>query len=119
MSTQILVVDDDPAIRTVVAEVLADEGYAIRTASNGEEALRTIDEATPALVLLDMRMPVMDGWGFASALRDRGFDLPILVMTAAQDAAQWAREVGAVGALAKPFDLNDLLDIVERTLRSR
>ena len=61
-----------------------------------------------------MRMPVMDGWGFARALRERGIKLPILVMTAAQDARRWAQEIDAEGYLAKPFDLLDLLSAVER-----
>jgi CheY-like chemotaxis protein len=61
-----------------------------------------------------MRMPTLDGWGFARALRARGFQVPILVMTAAQDARRWAREIDAEGFVAKPFDLLDLLDAVGR-----
>ena len=68
-------------------------GYAVRTASNGLEALRIVALIEPALVLLDMRMPVMDGWGFARARRLRGITLPILVMTAAQNARSWAEEI--------------------------
>ncbi|MBV9279441.1 MAG: response regulator [Chloroflexi bacterium] len=111
---EILVVDDDPTILMTVAEFLDMEGYTVETAANGEEALQTVESARPSLVLLDMRMPVLDGWGFARALKERGRQLPILVMTAAQDARQWAEEVGAVGYVAKPFDLMDLLTAVER-----
>jgi CheY-like chemotaxis protein len=110
----ILVVDDDPSIRTTVSEILAMEGYPVETAADGAEALQAVERAQPALVLLDMRMPVMDGWGFARALRDRGLHLPILVMTAAQNARRWAEEIGADGYLAKPFDLLDLLNAVEQ-----
>jgi two-component system chemotaxis response regulator CheY len=110
----ILVVDDDPSIRTTISEILMMEGYPVETAADGAEALQVVERAQPALVLLDMRMPVMDGWGFARALRDRGMHLPILVMTAAQNARRWAEEIGAEGYLAKPFELLDLLNAVER-----
>lgn len=108
----ILVIDDDPAILATVAAILSDEGYHVLTAANGAEGLRCLEQGRPALILLDMRMPVLDGWGFAQALRTRAINLPIIVMTAAQDARRWAQEIGADGYLAKPFDLTDLLDIV-------
>lgn len=110
----ILVVDDDPSIRTTVYEILDLEGYAVETAANGAEALQALERVQPSLVLLDMRMPVLDGWGFAQALQDRGIHLPILVMTAAQNARNWAAEIGADGYVAKPFELLDLLAAVER-----
>lgn len=113
-SPSILVVDDDPAILDTVSDILTFEGYPVETAANGAEALRAIEHARPRLVLLDMRMPVLDGWGFARTLRERGIRLPIVVMTAAQDARRWAQEIGADGYIAKPFDLIDLLNAVAR-----
>jgi two-component system, chemotaxis family, chemotaxis protein CheY len=110
----ILVIDDDPAIRTTVAEILMSEGYSVATAINGADGLQSIERIDPALVLLDMRMPILDGWGFARALQSRGVQIPILVMTAAQDARRWAHEIDAQGYVAKPFDLIDLLDAVGR-----
>lgn len=110
----ILIVDDDPSILTTVAEFLDMEGYVVTMATNGAEALDRVEQASPALVLLDMRMPVLDGWGFARQMRARGHAVPIVVMTAAQDTRRWAEEVGAIGYVAKPFDLNDLLSAVER-----
>jgi two-component system, chemotaxis family, chemotaxis protein CheY len=110
----ILVIDDDPAIRATVAEILMSEGYSVATATNGADGLQSLERIDPALVLLDMRMPIMDGWGFARALQSRGVRVPILVMTAAQDARRWAHEINAQGFVAKPFDLLDLLDAVER-----
>jgi two-component system chemotaxis response regulator CheY len=110
----ILVVDDDPSILAVVAQILDFEGYPVQTAADGAEALAAVDSQRPSLVLLDMRMPVLDGWGFAHALAVRGEQLPIVVMTAAQDARRWAEEIGAAGYLAKPFELPDLLGVVER-----
>jgi CheY-like chemotaxis protein len=110
----VLVVDDDPAILATVAEVLEFEGYPVHTATNGAEGLVALDLVAPCLVLLDMRMPVLDGWGFVRALHERGRTLPIVVMTAAQDAQRWAAEVGAAATLAKPFDIDALLQTVER-----
>jgi CheY-like chemotaxis protein len=110
----ILIIDDDPAIRATVAEILESEGYSVATASNGADGLQSLDRIDAALVLLDMRMPILDGWGFARALHARGIQVPILVMTAAQDARRWAREINAEGYIAKPFDLLDLLDAVGR-----
>jgi CheY-like chemotaxis protein len=113
IDASVLVVDDDPAILTTVSEILDLEGYHVRTAANGAEALEAIAEELPGLVLLDMRMPVLDGWGFAAQLKERGISVPILVMTAAQSAQGWAKEIEAQGYLPKPFDLDDLLDQVE------
>jgi two-component system chemotaxis response regulator CheY len=110
----ILVVDDDPSILATVAEILELEGYAVETAGNGADALASVARVRPRLVLLDMRMPVMDGWGFSRAIEAQGIQLPILVITAAQDAGRWAEEIGAEGFLAKPFELMDLLETVER-----
>lgn len=110
----ILVVDDDIAIQDTLREILESEDYPVAVASNGAEALRVLERVRPSLVLLDMRMPVLDGWGFARELARRDFRAPVLVMTAAQDARRWAAEIGADGYLAKPFSLTDLLDTVER-----
>jgi two-component system, chemotaxis family, chemotaxis protein CheY len=110
----ILVIDDDLAIRDTVSEILVFEGYHVVTAANGADGLRFAEQSWPALILLDMRMPIMDGWAFTHALRARGATPPIVVMTAAQDARRWAQEIGATGYLAKPFELHDLLDVVAR-----
>lgn len=112
----ILVVDDDPTILVTVADALDLEGYAVVTATNGQEALAVLETETsrPRLVLLDMRMPVLDGWGFMRAVRERGLSLSVVVMTAAADARRWAREIGAHDVLAKPFELDDLMATVQR-----
>lgn len=112
----VLVVDDDDAILRTVTDILSDEGYRVLTATNGREALAVLAQAAPGVILLDMRMPVMDGWQFARALDADERAIPIIVMTAAQDARQWAREIGAAGYLAKPFDLIELLDTIARQL---
>ena len=117
MTQHILVVDDDANIRDLVADILNGEGYTIETARNGTEALRAIERDGPSLVLLDMRMPDLNGWDFAREMRKRGLRACIVVMTAARDARRWAEEIGADGYLAKPFDLRDLLLTVERLRR--
>jgi DNA-binding response OmpR family regulator len=110
----ILVVDDDPTILAAVSDALDMEGFAVVTASNGAEALDVVDGEQLSLVLLDMRMPVLDGWGFMRALRERGLSVSVVVMTAAADARRWAREIGAHGVLAKPFELEELVAAVRR-----
>lgn len=110
---RILVVDDDAEIRELICEILEMEGYPVEKTANGAEALQAVEREEPALVLLDMRMPVLDGWGFARAVRERGLSLPIVVMTAAQNARRWAEEINAAGYVAKPFNLDDLLTTVE------
>ena len=113
---RILVVDDDPTILATVADALDLEGYPVVTATNGEEALAVLegDPKPPMLVLLDMRMPVLDGWGFMRAVRERGLSLSVVVMTAAADARRWAREIDAHGVLPKPFELDELIAAVQR-----
>ncbi|MEJ7653333.1 MAG: response regulator [Chloroflexia bacterium] len=111
----VLVVDDDLDISTIVAEVLELEGYEVRTASNGLEAMEAIHAEQTQLILLDIRMPIMDGWQFASNLRDKyNRRIPVVVMTAAPDAKQRAFEVGAEGYIAKPFDIDQLIELVRR-----
>jgi two-component system chemotaxis response regulator CheY len=116
----ILVVDDDPGIVGFLKLALVDEGYAVRAAANGSEALQHVTERPPDQILLDMNMPVMDGWEFCERLRDRGpghRTIPIVVMTAARDAAISSREVGAQGVLGKPFDLDHLFRVISSILK--
>lgn len=111
---RVLVVDDEPDIRATVSAMLEIEGYDVTEASNGADALRAVDDRRPDVILLDMRMPVLDGWGFAAELRRRGNRTPIVVMTAARDAAHWAAEIAAAAFVAKPFGFDDLITAVER-----
>lgn len=112
--TRVLVVDDDRSILDTVEAILEGEGHQVVTASGGREALALARTWQPTLVLLDMRMPVMDGWAVARALREAGSTIPIVVMTAAESAKRWADEIGAAGHLAKPFELDDLIACVAR-----
>jgi CheY-like chemotaxis protein len=112
----VLIVDDDPSLLETVSAILADEGYRIATATNGLEALNLLayQEPLPRVVLLDMRMPVMNGWDFAREIQRQGIPLRLIVMTAAQDATAWASEIEAEGVLPKPFELEQVLTEVER-----
>ena len=116
---QILVVEDDDAIRGLVSDVLRDDGYLVREATNGAEALEQLRGARPDLIVLDLMMPVMDGWQFVEACRDEGCcrDVPIVVTSASHDlprTAERLRDFGVRTCLAKPFDVNGLLALVER-----
>jgi CheY-like chemotaxis protein len=110
----VLVVDDDTSILDTVSAILSGEGYDVVSAASGQEALDAVARKRPVVILLDMRMPGMDGWAVARALRSQGISVPIVVMTAAESAKRWADEVGAEGYLAKPFGLDDLLTTVQR-----
>jgi CheY-like chemotaxis protein len=111
----ILVVDDDPFIRDVLAELLEEEGYAVATADDGAEALRLVATSRPSLILLDMDMPVVDGREFARRYRQQpGPHAPIAVITAAYDARIAAADIGAQGHLAKPFQVTALLQLITR-----
>ncbi len=110
----VLAVDDDPSILDLMTDILTGEGYRVLPAHDGAEALRVLEGDRPCVVLLDMRMPTLDGWGFASAMRDRGLTYPVVVVTAAENARAWAQDIGADAYLAKPFQLKDLLRVVER-----
>ncbi len=113
-SARVLVVDDDDSILDTVTSILAGEGYQVMSAAGGEEALALSRTWHPTLVLLDMRMPAMDGWAVARALHESGSRVPIVIMTAAENARRWADEIGAAGHLAKPFALDELISCVER-----
>jgi two-component system, chemotaxis family, chemotaxis protein CheY len=114
----ILVVDDDESLRRLVVGLLTEEGYAVLDAADGAAALARVRAAAPGLTLLDLRMPVVDGWEFARRYRARpGPHAPIVCVTAAPDAAAVAArgaQVGAVASLGKPFDLEELLAVVRR-----
>lgn len=114
----ILVIDDDLAILETVAEILGDEGYTVVTARNGVEGLTAVERAVPALILLDRWMPLLDGQSFWHELQQRGVQVPVIAMTAAQDAERWAAELQAAGILPKPFKLPLLLSLVARVLGS-
>ena len=119
MTSRILIIDDDPSILATVQDILLSEGYDVMIATGGAAGISLARSWSPTLVLLDMRMPGVDGWAVAHALRSFAAGVPIVVMTAAENAARWADEIAADGYLAKPFHLDDLLQCVERFREGR
>lgn len=119
MVRKVLIVDDDPNIVGFVRLLLESEGYTVAAATNGKEALEQLKSFDPHVVLLDMVMPVMDGWEFARRLQDKDASFAkqkspaVVVMSASVDARKTCAEIGASGYLSKPFDLDHLLACVE------
>jgi CheY-like chemotaxis protein len=110
-----LIVDDDESIREFVEVFLSGEGYEVVAAPHGAAALEIVYELQPALILLDMRMPIMDGWEFAQAYRASPEPhAPVVVLTAAIDAGEESEEIAADDYVAKPFDLDELLGVVRK-----
>lgn len=112
----VLIVDDDHGIRGVLSQILQDEGHAVSTASNGLEALQKIRSVEPCLILLDLMMPVMNGWEFMDRRSEQGTmaSIPVVVISADKQARDKAAALGAADCLEKPIDLNRLIDTVER-----
>ena len=113
----ILVVDDDPEIRDVVRWLLEDEGWTVETASDGRDALERATQTRPALIVLDMGLPIMSGEEVAMRLRDvLPEPPPIIVVSADGRAGEKAARIGAASYLHKPFDVDELARLVRRTL---
>ena len=110
----VLVVDDDPAIRGLVADALRGEGYVVDRAAHGREALDAMRANRPATVILDLMMPVMDGFSFLEACQKEQLcpGVPIVVISAVQDLLRRINEMPVNAAIAKPFDLDDLVRTV-------
>lgn len=113
----ILVVDDDEEIRVVAARILERLGYRTLTAADGDEAFRRVQDDAPALVLLDLAMPICDGPTFVERLRRHEREtgarrLPVVLVSASGELRECARELGLKSWLAKPFDVRDLERII-------
>ena len=120
---QILVVEDDEAIRGLVSDVLRDDGYDVSEAANGAEALAYVGDHRPDLIVLDLMMPIMDGWQFVEECHRAAIcdHVPIVVTSASHDLPRTAdrlRSMGVRTCLAKPFDVDGLLALVERYVAS-
>jgi len=116
---RILVVEDDHEIRSTLVELLQDEGYAVEAAGDGKKALEIVGRLPPSAILLDLMMPVMDGWAFLSECRadPRCREIPIVVMSAAYNLPASIKQLtnhGVRAVIAKPFDVQALLRLVRR-----
>ena len=118
MSKHVLVVEDDVDIRDALVGILRDEGYLASAAGNGVEALDHLRSSAPrpALILLDLMMPVMNGWQFRTAQsNDAALSaIPVVVISADASVKQKAESIGAQGYLKKPIELDALLDVVAK-----
>ena len=105
MEPTVLVVDDDFDIRSTLAQILREEGFRVREARNGLEALEKVDEEEPDLVLLDLMMPVLKGWEVLKALRHSRAELPVVVLSAIPAS-------GCTDYLQKPVSFERLLELL-------
>src|SRR5437762_14144950 len=111
----VLVVDDDQDILQTCGVCRTTEGYRVLMAANGKEALDLLENERPSVILLDLMMPVMDGWQFVAELEHRGRrDVPLLILSADRSVQGHAQQLRASGHLAKPFDLDELLGKVQQ-----
>lgn len=110
----ILIVDDDNDILAAERAVLAEEGFSVREAHNGAEALVALEADPPAMIVLDVQMPGIDGPTFAREVRTRLRHVPLVILTAAPDPKREADRCNAEAYLAKPFHAEDLLKLVRR-----
>lgn len=116
---RVLVVDDERGIQIVLQEILELEGYAVRVASDGAEALAALAQWRPHVILLDLMMPRMDGSAFRAEQQDLASDLrdiPVVVVSGARDAQQRADAVQAAALIPKPFDLDDITNTVRSVI---
>jgi DNA-binding response OmpR family regulator len=111
----IVVVEDDEVVRSLVRMALEEEGYEVLTAENGQSALALVSQRTPILILLDLWMPVLDGWEFVRAYRARtDGTAPIVALTTAVDNELRRHELPVDEVLTKPFEVSELYAIVSR-----
>jgi len=118
---RVLLVDDDPEILEATSQVLREWGYSVDEARDGQTALSLARGARPDLMLVDLMMPVMDGWTLIGRLREERVaeNVPLIVFSADRDAREKAKKLSADAALRKPFELEELQDVVERLLHTK
>lgn len=116
----ILVVDDDCDVRLALVALLRAEGFTVTEAPDGREALRILRTSGEAfgLVVLDLMMPVMNGWQFRREQQEDPAlaSIPVLVLSAGANVGEVAASIGAAGYIKKPINLEELLGVVQRSL---
>ena len=115
---RVLVVEDTPVVRHLLVLTLTAEGYTVHAAVHGDHALQLLETLAPCLILLDLRMPVMDGRAFARAYRARDAAAAHIIVMTAEVRPGDLDEIAPVQVVAKPFDLEQLLPIVERWVQA-
>jgi len=118
---EILVVDDDQSMRDLLVDILVMEGFNVRSATNGEQALQSVVKNPPHLILLDINMPEMDGVEVLKRLKaqDEYLDIPVILVsgTSRKDEVKDAFSLGAADFIAKPYKNNELLSRVRYYVR--
>ena len=119
ITDSVLVVEDDPDLLAVLPRILTGAGYAVRTAADGEDGLNMVLDDAPALAILDVGLPKLSGYELARELRSRGYQFPVLMLTArvTVDDKVSGLDAGADDYLAKPFEYAELLARVKALLR--
>ena len=112
-NVNVLVVDDQKAIRDTLQTALDDEGFTVECAANGQEALDILRHWKPCVILLDLMMPVMDGWAFQAEQRRSGSTVPIVLLSAAGELGKHQAALGAAAVIAKPFDIDNVISAIE------
>ena len=117
---RILVVDDEAALRTVLSSELHTEGYMVSTASDGDEAIDLLQSHSYDLILLDIKMPRVDGFQVLRYVKEKIPHIKVIMLTGFADLknAIESKKLGAEDFISKPYDLVDLLATIERVLAS-
>ena len=115
---RVLIVDDEEGFRDGVADLLGMEGYEVSVARDAVEAVRVLPEFRPEVILLDLRMPHLDGEGFLRGMGGLPASkrVPVVLISAKEDLQQIALRTGAAGYLSKPFEAPQLLSLLEKVL---
>ena len=115
----VLVVDDQDVIRETLQTALDDEGFTVECASNGREALDILARWKPCVILLDLMMPVMDGWAFRAEQQRVGNTVPIVLLSAAGELDRYQEKLNAAAIIPKPFDLDRVISAIEGVCERR
>jgi DNA-binding response OmpR family regulator len=115
--TRVLVIDDDDALCELLRQSLGDQGFAVATVPHGAAALELVKHHQPAIILVDLRMPIMDGWAFVEQYRRVAKPAAsILLLTGARDIEENATRLRADGFIRKPFALDEVTAAIERCM---
>jgi len=113
---RVLVADDDPIIRRTIELILRHRGYRVLTAGDGAEALVRIAEDSPDILVLDLLMPVLNGWEVMQRLRDSGIEIPVVIASSVDQTIACIEAPGGAAYLTKPFRPGDLVNAVSQAV---